>query len=100
MANVEKYSTVATRLLPTASAAVYLGVTAPTLASWRRRGIGPAYCMLPGGHTRRGTFEQKRGGTICYSLDALDAFWQAREVQTTRLPRLGAGRPPGGKHDR
>ena len=88
------------QLYPTDLAALYLGTSAETLRSWRRRGVGPAYVRFPGGHVRRGDcyWEQKANGTICYSLDALEAFWKAREVQAGRLPRPFPGRLPGGKN--
>ena len=86
------------QLFPTALAALYLGISAGTLRSWRRRGVGPAYCRFPGGHVRRGTWEQKRNGTIMYPLVGLEAFWKAREVQAGRLPRPFPGRMPGSKN--
>ncbi|MDE2580915.1 MAG: hypothetical protein KGL52_04725 [Rhodospirillales bacterium] len=71
-------------------------MTVSALASWRRRGIGPAYVRLPGGHTRRGHWAAKAAGTICYPIEGLEAFWRAREVQAGRMPRPFPGRLPKG----
>ena len=88
------------QLYPTDLAALYLGITAETLRSWRRRGVGPAYCRFPGGHVRRGDryWEQKRNGTIMYPLEGLEEFWRRLEVQAGRLPRPFPGRMPGSKN--
>jgi hypothetical protein len=89
------------KLLPTLTAAAYLGVTAEALRSWRRRGIGPAYVRIAGADYRDRNHEwrewaAKKGGTILYPLDDLDAFITARTVQAGRLPRQNRGRSLGG----
>ena len=88
-----------TQLLPTSAAAMYLGVSPETLRSWRRRGIGPAFVRLPGGHLPyRGLYwAEKSRGTICYPLDGLREFWERLEVQAGRLPRPIPGRLPKGR---
>ncbi len=84
------------RLCSTASAALLLGVLPETLRSWRRRGIGPPYVRLPGGHTRRGIrfWETKQYGHVRYPLDGLLAFVERLKAQQTRLPRPFPGRLP------
>lgn len=88
----------AIKLVPTVTAAAYLGVTTETLRSWRRRGIGPAYVRIAGADCRDQNHEwrewgAKKGGTILYPLDELAAFIMARTVQTGRLPQQRPGRP-------
>lgn len=83
--------------VPTSTAARYLGVTPETLRSWRRRGIGPAFTRLPGGHLRDGEhyWHEKQNGTIVYSWESLQSFAQRLAVQHARMPRPFPGRLPG-----
>jgi hypothetical protein len=84
------------RLVPSATAALLLGVTMPALRGWRVRGVGPAYVRLPGACSRRGDWPEKKHGRICYSVAELERFWKAREVQAGRMPRPFPGRLPRG----
>lgn len=54
-------------LLTPASAAVHIGVSEATLATWRSRGNGPAYI--------------KRCGKVLYRRVAVDAFIAARTTE-------------------
>jgi hypothetical protein len=92
------------QMLPTSAAAMFLGVTAETLRSWRRRGIGPPFCRYPGGHVRHGAgthyWEQKQHGCIYYPIESLFAFIERLTVQEGRLPRPFPGRLPGSEKPR
>ena len=84
------------QFLPTALAAIYLGVSPECMRSWRRRGIGPVYFRLPGGHIGRARryWGEKANGRILYRIEDLKDFIEARAVQAGRLPRPFAGRLP------
>jgi hypothetical protein len=60
-------------LLRTSDAAKLLGVSTPTLRSWRLRGQGPAWIDLG----------SERGTIVRYSLVALREFIAQREIRPT-----------------
>lgn len=77
----------ATPFWPAILAAWLIGVTPTVLRAWRRRGIGPAYALLPSGRIR-------------YPLDDVLRFRAELDAQRRRMPR-GKGKPtqvgrPGG----
>jgi hypothetical protein len=84
--------------LPTASVALLLGLSAETLRSWRRRGVGPAYVCVAGAvlRDRDGwrNWEEKAHGTVLYREEELRAFIERQTVAGGRLPRPFAGRLP------
>ena len=98
LSQADQWDASCNKLLSSEAAAALLGVTRETLRAWRRRGIGPAYTRLPGGHVRHGkTFwHAKQHGRIAYRLSDLDAYIQRQTVQAGRLPRPFAGRLPAG----
>src|SRR5690348_17015433 len=87
------------QLLPTVRAAMKLGLTAETLRSWRRRGIGPPYIKYVGGYRNRCAgryWKEKAHGTVLYPEVELKAFVEQLTVDGGRLPRPFAGRFLGG----
>jgi hypothetical protein len=83
-------------LLPTVTAARALGLTAETLRSWRRRGVGPAYVMYPGAYRNDYHYHwaEKAYGTILYPEEMLKEFVARNVVKGGRLPRPFPGRLP------
>lgn len=87
------------RLLPTLNAAKALGLSAETLRSWRRRGLGPPYIKYVGGKRNRYDrryWKEKAHGTIFYPEQELKAFVERLTVEGGRLPRPFSGRFPRG----
>ena len=80
----------------TAAAAAFLGVDVQVLASWRARGIGPAYLRMPSAFGRN--HAPKAGGVIRYPLPALEQFIAEMTVPAGRLPHPAAGRPRGSRN--
>jgi excisionase family DNA binding protein len=62
------------RLLTTAQAAAYIGVTQKTLQNWRTQGKSPAYIRLGDGGPQ---------GRCLYRLSDLDAWLAARTFRNT-----------------
>lgn len=64
---------VAPAYLDTKQAAAYLGLSAPMLRVWRKRGGGPRYLKTSPG----------RSGAVRYHRPDLDAWAEARKVAST-----------------
>jgi hypothetical protein len=80
----------------TAEAARYMALAPETLATWRLRGVGPAYIRIPNNALGRGPEKRPTPhGIILYPIYELDSWFKQWMVAAGRLPRPRPGPAPG-----